>query len=183
MRHEPSDVVYRLDKDDLLVFFNDQWDSFAEDNGSPDLIGKNIDKRPIWDFIHDAETRHLHETLLKKARSGKRGLNVPFRCDAPGLRRFMDMDISLLDDGKIEYRCRTIRTEVREPVPLTPGNLKAGQSFLRMCSWCKKIDAGNDYWLEIEEAIKVLGLFSEARMPEISHTMCHACLAELETDD
>jgi hypothetical protein len=52
-----------------------------------------------------------------------------------------------------------------------------------MCSWCKKIDAGNNTWLEIEDAIKVLNLFTEERMPQISHAICDACLGNLEDDE
>lgn len=183
MSHDTSEVIYQIDQNNLLVLFNDQWDRFATDNDSPHLIGERIVKLPLWDFIHDAETRHLHEMLLKRVRAKEKAVRkLQFRCDAPTLRRFMEMDILPLPDGVIEYRCRTLRTEQREPVPVTTAHKQGGVFFLRMCSWCKKVDVENNTWREIEDAVELLGLFSEAHIPPISHTMCNACLEQM-TDD
>lgn len=184
MHQGPAEVIYQIDKDDLLVLFNNQWNAFATDNGSPHLLGEKVLKLPLWEFIHDAETRHLHETLLKKVRANKIAISkLPFRCDAPALRRFMEMDILPLADGSIEYRCRTLRTERREPIPLTAADEQGGEYFLRMCSWCKKVDVEKNTWLEIEQAVTLLGLMSAAKIPPISHTMCNACLEKMSDDN
>jgi len=183
MRGYQSEVIYQIDQNDFLVFFNDQWDLFAQDNDGPHLKSENIYNRKIWDFIHDAETRHLHETLLKRVRSNNTILNMPFRCDSPTLRRFMEMDILLQVDGKIEYRCRVIKTQLRNAVQVVAGNIQEERPFLRMCSWCKKIDVGNNSWVEIEDGIAFLGLLSQAIVPQISHTICEICLGDLEDDE
>lgn len=75
MRTDQHEIIYQIDHDDLLVFFNDQWDLFAKDNDGHNLSGQNIHKKSIWDFICDAETRHLHETLLRRVRSNNTALN------------------------------------------------------------------------------------------------------------
>lgn len=178
MKHIKNEVVYRIDQNDFLIFFNAGWDLFAEENDSSHLIGENICKRSIWGFIHDRETRHLHEALLHKVRSDRTILKLPFRCDSPALRRFMEMDILPLGEGRVEYRCRMIKIEAREPVPVLTG--VGGESFLRMCSWCKKVDVGGNSWFEIEDAIKILGLFLKDTLPGISHTMCEECVGGLE---
>lgn len=180
MNDSEPDLVYRIDRNDLLVGFNRQWNHFARDNGAPGLLREKSYKKPLWSFIHDVETRHVHQTLLNKVRLGKAIKGLPFRCDSPALRRFMKMDILPLADGKIEYRCRTIRTETREAVPINSANAGNGESLLRMCSWCKKVDAGNDKWVEIENAISLLGLFTQARVPAITHTICDACASKLD---
>jgi len=182
MANYQSEVIYRIDRDDLLVFFNDQWDLFARDNDGPQLHSQKIHKRSLWDFIHDAATRHLHGTLLKRVRANSRMLNLPFRCDSPAVRRFMEMDILPLHDGKIEYRCRIIKTELREALPIIAGNINDGESLLRMCSWCKKIDAGNSSWVEIEDAIKFFDLFAKTAVPQISHTICDVCMKNMGYD-
>ena len=183
MDHDTSEVIYQIDKNNLLMLFNSQWDRFATDNDSPHLVGERIVTLPLWDFIQDAETRHLHETLFKRVRDKEKAVRkLQFRCDAPTLRRFMEMDILSLPDGVIEYRCRTLRTEPRDPVPVATTYKHGSEHFLRMCSWCKKVDVEKNTWYEIEEAIELLGLFSEASIPAISHTMCNACLEQM-TDD
>lgn len=180
MKHMRNEVVYRIDQNDFLIFFNAEWNLFAEENDSFHLIGENIWKRSIWDFIHDRGTRHLHATLLHKVRSDRTILRLPFRCDSPALRRFMEMDILPMGEGRVEYRCRMIKIEAREPVPMFPGDVAGGESLLRMCSWCKKVYVGDNSWFEIEDAIKILGLFSTVNLPGISHTMCEECVGGLE---
>lgn len=183
MQPDRTEVVYRIDRDDVLILFNDEWNRFAEENGGLDLIGEKVCRRSLWDFIGDLETRHIHETLLAKVRSSGDIFNLPFRCDSPGLRRFMEMNISPVGNGWIEYRCRIVKTEVRDPVPLIAGDGKRGAPFLRMCSWCKKVDAGSGSWLEVEDAVKVLRIFLEEHIPQISHTMCDSCMISLTDED
>ncbi|GAB2883446.1 hypothetical protein GCM10027046_09990 [Uliginosibacterium flavum] len=180
MTEDLPEVVYQIDRDDLLVSFNEQWDVFAEDNDSLFLASQKIHKAPIWQFIRDAETRHLHELLLRKVRTRDVMLDLAFRCDSPVLRRFMRMRVCMKDDGRVEYRSRIVRTEPREAVLLaSPCRSEAGP-FLRMCSWCKKMEVAKDSWMEIEDAVNFLGLFSCAEIQQISHTMCDACLRGLE---
>lgn len=183
MYNDATEVVYQIDQNDFLLVVNDRWNKFATDNGSPHLVGEKIVALSLWDFIHDAETRHLHEVLLKKVRTEKAAIRkLPFRCDAPTLRRYMEMDVIPLPGGAIEYRCRTLRTEQREPVSLVTADERGSGRFVRMCSWCKKIDIEKNTWRDIEDAVNVLGLFSETNIPPISHTMCNACLERLMDD-
>ncbi|OOZ39060.1 hypothetical protein BOW53_13070 [Solemya pervernicosa gill symbiont] len=127
-------VTYRIDADDHLCGFDDHWSSFAADNESPHLSDQLIFNRPIWDFIQDAETRHIHETLLKRVRTNNTPLSFPFRCDAPTLRRYMEMKITPLDNRAVEYRCHIVRTEVREPIETANATADHDDNFLRMCS-------------------------------------------------
>jgi hypothetical protein len=180
MQLDQQEIVYQIDTNDVLVFVNEQWNLFAAENGSASLVSQYVYNRSIWEFIHDAETRQFHEILLEKVRSGKEIRNLPFRCDSPELRRFMEMDISMTAGEGVEYRCRTIKTEARDPVSLISGNVHDGETFLRMCSWCKKIDTGNQTWEEIEDAIRHLGLFSDKCIPQISHTICETCIDGVE---
>ncbi len=173
----PAEVVYRVDSRDRLAALNDEWDRFAAANGSDGLRSLSVLARPLWDFVADAATRHLYKIVLEKARAGKR-LSFPFRCDAPDLRRFLEMDARGAGEGSVEFRVRTVKVEPREPVALLePPAGRAGPA-LRMCGWCKKVVAGEDY-VEVEEAIARLGLFERATLPPITHGICPACEAAM----
>jgi hypothetical protein len=180
MTDDTPEVVYQIDQKDFFVFFNPQWDLFAEANDSAFLLSQQVYKTSLWQFIRDAETRHLHELLLSKVRTKDVMLDLDFRCDAPSLRRFMRMQVSLKEEGKVEYRNRLLRVEPREAVLVTSPAVAGAGPFLRMCSWCKKVDVGKDTWLEVEDAVNVLGLFSCAEIQQISHTMCPACFSALD---
>lgn len=168
-------IIYRINEADQVVELGEEWNDFAHQNDAPQLTKENIVSLPIWHFIHDPETRHFHETLLLKVRRNRSTLSVPFRCDSPAVRRYMTMNINPLPRNAVEYRCQIDRLEPREPVPLLANQTSEGETFIRMCSWCKKIDCGRNHWLEVEAAIAKLGLFELATLPRISHTICDDC--------
>ncbi len=178
MPHSLITVVYRLSADDCLIAFNADWDVFAEQNSSLTILGKQIANRSIWDFISDAETKHLHKSILKKVRLSNTELTVPFRCDAPGMRRYMEMKVIPLGNGEIEYQCKTIRVE-SAPQLACATELADASPLLRMCSWCNKIEVTTNTWLEIDVAVGMLDLFSQAQLPWLTHTMCNSCLETL----
>ena len=86
------------------------------------------------------------------------------------------MDINLFNMGEVEFRCRVIKIEEREPADLTGID---EDTYLGMCSWCKRVDTGAGQWCEIEEAVKALNLFDREKMPLIRHRMCGTCLKKL----
>ena len=178
-----EEVRYQVDGNGILVAFNAAWDAFAVANDTPGLTAANIAGHPLRDFITNPEVRHVHDMLLKRVRAAHRPIALPFRCDAPALRRFMEMDIVELPNGNIEYRCRVLRTEAREPVPVHGGADHGDGVFVRICSWCNRIEVKPGLWLEIEEAIVDRGLFDATDPPPFSHTLCDNCLASLEKDD
>lgn len=173
-------VIYRLDQDNRLIFVNEEWHLFATANQADHLDDQAVQGRSIWEFIHDGETRQLHETLLNRVRGRTPLCNLPFRCNSPALRRFMAMDIIPLADNGVEYRCRLLRTEERHPVPLA---LDPGQGGPTPSPYVQLVQ-------ENRHRPQLLGRDRGRRcqpgppgpemVPPISHTMCDACLAELE---
>lgn len=184
MSNNAGEVVYLIDRNDILVQVNDQWDRFAVHNNSAHLCRQNVIDHSLWTYIQDAATRHVHQTLLSRVRRKRRIRNLPFRCDSPGLRRYMEMDLLPLERGGVEYRCRMIREEARDAVPLMePKVPPSATGYIRMCSWCKKVDVGHNHWVEIEEAVTSLKLLERDSLPPISHTMCDACLEDLGVEE
>ena len=174
----PGDVVYDIDSNDLLIGFNRHWQVFAQANGGEKLDPPLIIRRPIWDFISCEETRHLHQVLVQRVRATGIAVHMAVRCDSPSLRRFSHMSIEG-HGGLIRYRCQLLRTEARAEVPLIGPNLFPSEAFLRMCSWCKKIEVGPQRWEEVEGAVRTLELFSTTKLPQITHAICDACHAAL----
>lgn len=173
-------IVYSIDRTDRIILVNVGWNRFAGENEASHLIGDRVLNRPLWEFISDAETRHLNQTLVARVRAKQVPLVLPFRCDSPSIRRYMTMEIVPRSDDAIEYCCSVTRIEHRAPVSLLEAKERRDQRLLRMCSWCKKVDTGNNIWMEVEAAIEALRLFERKRLPEISHTMCDECLRNLE---
>ena len=165
---------YHVDPDDALTFVSDAWVAFARENDAPHLTREHVIGRPLWHFITDRQTRHLYELLLEQARRVGQVLRLPFRCDAPDCRRFMELDIIAREHGGLKFESRLIREEPREPV-LGLGLSRGGPGpLLEMCSWCKRIRSGPDTWLDVEELATRHALFEEP-VPDISHVVCPTC--------
>jgi hypothetical protein len=169
-------IQYMIDAEDRITFVSDNWWFFAEENGAgvdcypPQLMG-----RSLWDFIAGEETRHLYAILMAKARAEKKVLQVPIRCDSPDRRRKIIISLKSIGDGHIEFLCRTIRVDTREPVDLLRGDVARTDRLIRICSFCKKVAVAADEWIDTEKAIERMALFIENTLPRLSHGVCPSC--------
>jgi hypothetical protein len=171
---------YAIDADDRIVALDEVWFTFAQANGADELA-----RRPgpigqsLFAFIGDLTTSHLYGTFFDRVRRSGRPLRVPFRCDSPTRRRFLEMEITPAASDGLELRTTVVAVEPRLPVALLQRGRPAGDGILRMCSWCKAV-ATPERWCEVEEAIVALRLFDDDFLPGISHTICPECEQRVE---
>lgn len=166
--------IHTVGADDNIVHVNDEWVEFARENGAPELAGETVVGRAIWEFITGRETRHISRLLLDKVRAGGRSISIQYRCDSPELKRFMEMEIVPLEGGSVDFRSRILRLERREPVPLLDPGTSRGDEFLTICSWCRRARVAS-VWVELDEAVKKLQLFSSVSLPQLTHGICQDC--------
>jgi hypothetical protein len=176
--------IYRIDQNDAIFFINDAWLFFAQENNTSQLSSDAVLNKSLWSFVSGPETQHLYGVMLDKVRVGQRPIKVPFRCDAPECRRYMELKIYPLPHKGLEFRTRILKLEPRDSVKVLETAIDRSSSFIRMCSWCKKVYSGEQFgWVEVEEAMRILNLFSAAKLPRITHGMCpdcyESCLQEL----
>jgi hypothetical protein len=168
---------YKISSQDTIIEVNEAWVDFAVANDVPDLEPSQVLGQPLWRFISGAEVQHLYELLLSRVRHTQGTLVLPFRCDAPALRRFMELAMTAQPDGAVELITWLVRTEPRDAVSLlTPGG-EPGQPLLAICSWCKRIRLAETAWVEVEEAVVRLGLFQMDVLPQLTHGVCPDCYA------
>lgn len=172
---DPLACVYQVNLNDRIVRVNQTWWRFARDNKVERLKPETVEGASIWGFISGAETRHVLEVLMLKARQGFGPITVPFRCDAPDRRRFMELTIRLTKDAMLEFVSRVVRQEDREPIPLLLDHTPKSEEFICSCSWCKRVEMPSGDWVEVEVAVVELDLFGTERLPAITHGMCPEC--------
>ncbi len=176
------EIVYRVDARDEIVSVSESWDAFASANAGGPLTAREVVGHPLWDFVTDATTRQIYRQVLARIRSGG-SVQFPFRCDSPACRRRLEMTVAATGDGGAEFRSRTLSLEDRSEQPLVGASATEGGGLLRVCGWCKQVDADGQ-WLEVEEAMVVLQLLERVVLPRITHGICPAChdrmLATLE---
>lgn len=167
--------IWVMDGADKIVHVNDDWLAFAAENSAPQLTASVVLDQHIWRFIQGQETSYLYQQIFRRVRAGVSPVRFPFRCDSPDCRRFMEMKLSLLPGGAIQFISHLVREEWRDPVDLLDASQDRSAEFLKVCSWCKRIDIPGQGWGEIEAAIGPLDLFGHRSMPRMTHTICDSC--------
>ncbi len=174
-RQDNRIFLWTIDPEDKIIRVNEAWLAFARENAAPQLVPNAVINRSLWDFVSGGETIHLYHLILEKVRKQKLALIIPFRCDSPDCRRFMEMEISTLGRGEIQFRSRVLRLEFRPAVRALEQSGRESGQFLRICSWCKKICISTGQWIEIEAAVKSLDLFASDELPQLTHGICESC--------
>jgi len=174
------EFICQVDARDKIIFVDANWIVFAAQNGLPSLTLELVKGQSLWDYISDETSRQFYKALARKVRRTGVLVGVPFRCDSPECRRFMKMFILNLAEGALEYRSVLLREEARLKVDLLDPDFPRTREMVTMCAWCKKVHA--DEWMEAEEAVRVLGLFEQKRLPQITHGVCPACQETFEME-
>ncbi len=170
-------ITYELDAQDRIRSTGADWDSFAIANGAPELASHRILLQPLWRFVAGSELQHLLRLLFERVRSRNATIRLPFRCDSPSARRFMELTVRPLPAHALALESRLLRSEPRRYVPLLERSARLRYGVLTMCSWCKRIRLARGEWVEVETAIERMDLFSSADLPMLSHGICRNCAA------
>ena len=166
---------YTVDAQDVIQAVNEPWRNFAEKNEAFGL-GDKVIGTWLWQHMEGLEIKHLYRSLLDRVRKSGQAVQIPFRCDSPGMARYMVIEVIPLEEGAVRF-ASWIENEVpREEIRA----LEAGQEvdpdrIAKMCTWCKRIDVGRDDWRELEEGLSQAGLLKLDPVPRIQHGVCPDC--------
>ncbi|MDX1656747.1 MAG: hypothetical protein R3310_16175 [Candidatus Competibacteraceae bacterium] len=166
--------VYCIDDEDQIAFVNQAWLEFARENAASSLVAEAVLGRRLWHFIADPQVVHLYRGMLERVRGQGGELQLPFRCDSPHWRRFMQLHIHRQGQW-VCFESRILRQEHRAPVALLEADKAREREWLRICSWCKKVQVEGRGWMEVERAVAALKLFDSATLPQLTHGMCPLC--------
>ena len=168
--------TYSIDKNDHIIEIGENWNSFAEENYGADKCHSNlIINKPIWDFVEGEETRFIYKIIFESVRKNFSPVTIPHRCDSPGMRRFMELDIIPQIKETILLRSKILRIEERECNKLLEPEIKKSDEFIRMCSMCKKVVLSSGEWVEVEEVVVSMKFFEKYNLPNITHGICPMC--------
>jgi hypothetical protein len=172
--------MYELDADLRIRSVDSAWSEFAAANGAPELIPPpGPVGQSVFDCIRDPTTAHLYRRLFESVLATGRTVVLPFRCDSPALRRFLEMEIRPGELSGLQVSTRVLRLEARAPLALLDPAVRRGGALLRMCGWCKAVEVAGR-WLDVAEAVVALRLFERDTMPAITHGICPPCYERVE---
>jgi len=176
-REPMSKCIYIIDNLDRIISVSDNWQLFAQENQAGESCHPdNIINKSLWDFIYGDETKQFYEIILKTIRTKNKTVKLPFRCDAPKKRRYLELIITPVQQGNIEFTSNTIHEESRDTVEMLELGIPRSDELIKMCSMCKKVKLSENTWVEVEGAVVSLKLFEKNKVPQISHGICTECL-------
>lgn len=170
---------YQVDSHDTIQFVCADWLDFARQNGAAELDRDAVIGRPLWEFLSGKETQHLYRIIFDLVRADGRSVTLPFRCDSPGCRRYMELTIVPLPDESLDISASLLREEHRANVSLLEPDRPRSEEFVTICSWCKKVLISEDEWADVETCIRQLELFDSPVLPEITHGLCDVCESKI----
>lgn len=173
------DIAFSIDSTDRITTVNEAWSVFARANDGEHLLPPGILGRKIWDFICDDATRQIYARLLMRVRGGARPARFRFRCDSPGERRVLRMEITSGEAAAVQFTVTPLVVEPRPAVRLLASATTRSNRLLRICGWCMRVPTDDGRWLEVEEALSVLNIFDDSALPQLTHGICPACSAAL----
>ena len=166
---------YTIDGDDVIRHVNDAWKDFALENHGQ-VLADGVVGSWLWQHLAGREVKPLYRALVERVRDRQVRIEVPFRCDAPDLRRHMALELIPLPASAVRFSCRVVTEEPLAPVKVLDPSLESDpHRMIRMCAWCKRIEGGAGDWLELEEALSDLELFQMETVPGITHGVCPEC--------
>lgn len=175
-------IQYSIDSTDHIRFINEAWLQFACQNDGAHLSRAYVIGKSLWEFIDGEDNRQVHRLILKTVRATQRVQEFKFRCDSPVCRRHFLLTVSPLPEGELMFSTHPVREDSRSPVPLLDPDVKRGEQYLRICSWCIKACLPNQKWVELEDAISLLGLLCGGIMPNVTHGVCPDCQITIEKE-
>lgn len=174
-------IRYWIDAQDRIIRVNDEWAKFsAENDGGSVGSAAGILGQTLWSFIEDQTLGNLYREMVLHARKGH-PISFSFRCDAPCFRRVFQMRISGGLGEEVEFASTLESEEARAAVSLLDCRQPRNEEFVRMCSWCQRVNASGR-WMAVEVAVVMLGLMSDPTVPAITHGICEDCRSRLSAE-
>ncbi|WP_372726126.1 hypothetical protein [Novipirellula sp.] len=170
---------YRVDASDTIIAVDEWWLAFAKENNSLDLDEASVIGKSLWSFIADYPTQKLYKEIHHFVRVTGNPITVPFRCDSPTLRRYMQLTITLNDDKQLAYESVLLRAVASRRLAMLDPVQQRSAAFLTMCSFCKRSLIEPSGWLEMENIAIKLRLYRKQTVPELRYTVCPECEDQL----
>lgn len=177
----PCHITYVLDHRNRIEHVAGDWSSFADANDGrairehTQVVGRNV-----MDFLAGSETRSVYEQVFDKVRLTEKQVDIPFRCDAPDMRRYMRLEVYPLPHHALRIDSVELNASERPPFAALNRRSSRNSKAIQICSVCRRVCTEHQKWVEPEEFMQDQGLFIVSRHPNLVERVCHDCSAIAE---
>jgi len=167
--------VYEIDEDDRITFVSDAWAAFAKRYGAGQFANRDVIGESLWTFITNPDTCALYQYAVYYVPSREETIRLPFRCDTPGVRRWMQLVVEPRPNSAVRFTSRLISQERRQSQRLLDPNARRNDDKLTMCGICFRFRLPDNSWREVEEAVGAYHLETADQFPALTHALCGTC--------
>lgn len=166
-----NSLFYRLDKGDRITEIGGSWDRMAQENGGDHLCGQAVLGFPLYDYISGDVSKMFVRTVIDGVRVLGRTRTVPYRCDSPGLRRYMEMSVAFEPGGGVLLEHRQLRTESTGRRFDFQVGVQPLRKMVIRCSHCNRLKV-EGVWDEAESQLPA----ERASMVPVIYGVCPQCM-------
>jgi hypothetical protein len=175
MNENPERYIYLIDGDDRIIYVNQAWLNFAQENDGAEITANHVMEKSIFEFITGGDTQSLYAALHTNVRARRKEIVIPFRCDSPSTIRQMTLTLRPLDNGAIEYEGHLVRKTVRNAVTVLFRLADRTDRTIPICSLCRRVSVQAE-WLELSDVVVQLPSLQTAMLPRLLETVCPTCI-------
>lgn len=169
-------MKYMLNENDEIIAIHGEWSEFANENNAAELSNESkLIGKSIWKFIRSPEIQSVYRHIFEKVRLSEKSIAMPFRCDSPNLRRFMELVVSPEGGDYLLVKTRLNYEERRDYQSVLDSTLDSGENTIWACSVCRRFSESGAEWLEIEDLANSTNIFTEDTQPKLKETVCNDC--------
>lgn len=181
-------LVFETDRTGIIrAIGENSWNSFASENGAPELSANAVIDRNLFDFIEGDQVRdQIRQILERISHDPNWAWVLPFRCDAPDRRRNICQSLRPVFKGNVctGFLFHSFYQFSWQRPPIGLYDFKRLQRLAKenrdlpsvmMCSWCQRVQSsqvGEGNWISAENYYAGGGQ-SDVRL---SHGICEECL-------
>jgi len=166
---------YAIDAQDVIVWLGEAWLEFARENCAPELRRESVLGKSLWEYVAGESTRELYEVLFRQVRDEGKTIVLPFRCDSPDRFRFMQLAMAPGEGSRLRLSGRLLRQQTRPHLKLLDRLVTRSSEPLPVCSVCLRVEILGTSWVEADEAVERLDLFSSSELPPLDYRVCADC--------
>lgn len=142
---------YRLDARDRIIEVSGEWDRFACDNGAEELAMDSVIGMPLRRFISGDVTRMFIDTMHERVRMSGRPMTVPYRCDSPGVKRFMEMSLAAIGNDLVSEHRLLAEHVMPRTLVFRNATDERSHSWTKRCSMCNRLSTPDGHLVEPDE--------------------------------
>lgn len=173
-----TDIIlleFSVDANNVIIAINGRWDEFADANDAPQLKKQHVVGKSLFDYISGNVTRQFVQNLLDIVRQKNTNICFDYRCDAPNLRRYLQMRLMANEHGEVRISNYQLHTEPRVvPVFFIRSNQRDRHTRVR-CSICNLLKQA-EQWVEAES----LQTDKKPLTLSVIYGVCPSCQLQLQ---